>query len=458
MRSKTDLRSKIYICKTKKSQALQKKMSAMSLKENIFFFMESCNISKKPPSTLMKRVTFLRILYSIRDIDVENVVRHMEDFGIDLGTYDVQHTKNINDRQKLTRMSDENWAVLMSSIFVDDFETLCLELQKEYHENIFKSPFWALKTLFDDNGINKGEKAVTFVRIFLILYNKEARRDMVMKAIIKTKKNESFEHLAMLLLGNHMCDVAREDLERDVGILMKYVDIKLPNIFFDASATPVQFKSNERGTEVKSSSRISLLNLRKIVLQNKMMVVPSSTESKNQTWKPVNLPIIQNTWDRLTRAQQQVIVLIASLRLDGSGNKEKLTKLIFPNYVESGDFLQYELSANDAMMASNVITSVLLRISFSMDHTESKLINLINRFTQECFKNTLGETQQNIMSLTLKTQIFISAYLINKVKHAVFESCMRHFNERAFGRTKTCLLYTSPSPRDQRGSRMPSSA
>ena len=25
-------------------------------------------------------------------------------------------------------------------------------------------------------------------------------------------------------------------------------------------------------------------------------------------------------------------------------------------------------------------------------------------------------------------------------------------------RTKTCLLYTSPSPRDQRGSRMPSSA
>ena len=26
------------------------------------------------------------------------------------------------------------------------------------------------------------------------------------------------------------------------------------------------------------------------------------------------------------------------------------------------------------------------------------------------------------------------------------------------GRNKTCLLYTSPSPRDQRGSRMPSSA
>ena len=29
---------------------------------------------------------------------------------------------------------------------------------------------------------------------------------------------------------------------------------------------------------------------------------------------------------------------------------------------------------------------------------------------------------------------------------------------RQFGRDKHCLLYTSPSPRDQRGSRMPSSA
>ena len=30
--------------------------------------------------------------------------------------------------------------------------------------------------------------------------------------------------------------------------------------------------------------------------------------------------------------------------------------------------------------------------------------------------------------------------------------------QRELERTQTCLLYTSPSPRDQRGSRMPSSA
>ena len=34
----------------------------------------------------------------------------------------------------------------------------------------------------------------------------------------------------------------------------------------------------------------------------------------------------------------------------------------------------------------------------------------------------------------------------------------RAIEQAAIGQRKTCLLYTSPSPRDQRGSRMPSSA
>ena len=45
----------------------------------------------------------------------------------------------------------------------------------------------------------------------------------------------------------------------------------------------------------------------------------------------------------------------------------------------------------------------------------------------------------------------------------ISESLMRHEDVLSAtrdltGKSKTCLLYTSPSPRDQRGSRMPSSA
>ena len=42
--------------------------------------------------------------------------------------------------------------------------------------------------------------------------------------------------------------------------------------------------------------------------------------------------------------------------------------------------------------------------------------------------------------------------------HMNIEARLRELIGDAAGRLHTCLLYTSPSPRDQRGSRMPSSA
>ena len=47
---------------------------------------------------------------------------------------------------------------------------------------------------------------------------------------------------------------------------------------------------------------------------------------------------------------------------------------------------------------------------------------------------------------------------ITRVRAALAQAIHRYFHERDFYWVNTCLLYTSPSPRDQRGARMPSSA
>ena len=48
--------------------------------------------------------------------------------------------------------------------------------------------------------------------------------------------------------------------------------------------------------------------------------------------------------------------------------------------------------------------------------------------------------------------------VVHQAAEAAAEGGGAASRERHVGRGKICLLYTSPSPRDQRGSRMPSSA
>ena len=51
----------------------------------------------------------------------------------------------------------------------------------------------------------------------------------------------------------------------------------------------------------------------------------------------------------------------------------------------------------------------------------------------------------------------VAAYLLKQQGYEVVGLFMQNWQSEP-GEVCTCLLYTSPSPRDQRGSRMPSSA
>ena len=47
---------------------------------------------------------------------------------------------------------------------------------------------------------------------------------------------------------------------------------------------------------------------------------------------------------------------------------------------------------------------------------------------------------------------------VKEVEILVSSAVIEELDDFKIGKNKSCLLYTSPSPRDQRGSRMPSSA
>ena len=68
------------------------------------------------------------------------------------------------------------------------------------------------------------------------------------------------------------------------------------------------------------------------------------------------------------------------------------------------------------------------------------------------------ETAQNIIDLTLKAGASDCDVVLAK-SHGKSISCrFQKIEDLDESNEKTCLLYTSPSPRDMRRSRMPSSA
>ena len=106
---------------------------------------------------------------------------------------------------------------------------------------------------------------------------------------------------------------------------------------------------------------------------------------------------------------------------------------------------------------------------------QQKCIKYIFRhggYSRSCFQRAV---QRMCNLVTLETCKFCTKYYLktcqkfhhhhghhgiikcNKRSHDMM-TCNRQINKRSFQYNKICLLYTSPSPRDQRGSRMPSSA
>ena len=77
------------------------------------------------------------------------------------------------------------------------------------------------------------------------------------------------------------------------------------------------------------------------------------------------------------------------------------------------------------------------------------------RFFKEHFMKPIERLQDEDKKQQL--QKMIQPYLLRRTKEAVAKD-LPALTTKVFYSTMTCLLYTSPSPRDQRGSRMPSSA
>ena len=110
------------------------------------------------------------------------------------------------------------------------------------------------------------------------------------------------------------------------------------------------------------------------------------------------------------------------------------------------------------------------RVSLTLESAKKFLDKGLNISIEKSFAEHLGSSDKDFEDLGVKTlnrdEGFASAEVVCSVRNLIeneldkinestlLVSFLDPFNEKSL----VCLLYTSPSPRDQRGSRMPSSA
>ena len=104
--------------------------------------------------------------------------------------------------------------------------------------------------------------------------------------------------------------------------------------------------------------------------------------------------------------------------------------------------------------SSGEITSILEAVKAGQTGASQRLFSLVYEELKKIAKNRI-EAGNNWSAQT--TTLVHETYLRLVKKEDASWSDRHHFFWAA-ARAMRCLLYTSPSPRDQRGSRMPSSA
>jgi hypothetical protein len=404
------------------------------------FFIESSSLQQFPTETFTQRALLLRLLFSIRDIDVNRVVQKLEDNAIFIGTYNAKHLSNIHNVQKLTTFDAENTLTLFQSFDVDDIADVVSESLSAFQDSVKSSPLLSLRVIFEQNFGAVENAPTVFMQLFLALYNQECNRDeVILKVFQKLRPSYNIQDIVLRILGHNHANVSADSLEIDLCNLLRFVRTDTTVCSHARAATGNAWHSTATPLPVELKTRtfrLHLTTLRKAVLQTKSGN-DQAHDATVLTWKPKSLPCVQETWQTLSRAQQQSIILLSCIKKNSIADVDASISRIFTHHnPESQLFAAFEPDFTENERVAEFIIALMTRFSYSVDMEKNEELLFINNFIEECFESALGVTQRAMMSTTLKLQIFVTCYLRDQVRRLVFASVVNSFNERAFASNK----------------------
>ena len=129
-----------------------------------------------------------------------------------------------------------------------------------------------------------------------------------------------------------------------------------------------------------------------------------------------------------------------------------------------------DLSKRSSDLATSAPYLLNQQSNFLIEQEGEKLLGILERVREEWPTSSTAETdraaltaltvemQNGIRDLVIASQSLDQVQAVVRARVADLSTLREDVTLRVEDQTSDCLLYTSPSPRDQRGSRMPSSS
>jgi len=151
--------------------------------------------------------------------------------------------------------------------------------------------------------------------------------------------------------------------------------------------------------------------------------------AKKHSEMPCEMPLSQETWGGYSCAQQQVLLFLASVRLDCIGDKEEHVAQIVPAKGRL-TFSRYHVPHTNNAQIADLVSAMLLRVGEALDLHKLETCVLAKQFADTCFEGVFGNMQIQIMTTVFRVQMYLTAFTHKDTRVKCYFSVVDHFNKR----------------------------
>ena len=395
-------------------------------------FNHTTSLELTPETTYIYRCIILRLLYFIRDINIQNCIDTLHNSGIFIGMYDIFNTET-HLTYKMKSLDLYDWIELLNGITVANLDFIFAEITEKYQNDVETSPLWNLKKIFEENNILDTYNPNLIIHTFLVLYNREINKDEMLYNMLSYIGNTNINDTIIRILGATNLKTYQKHIEIDLCIILKNI-----NFSFLDRMTNLMNEVEVYGADADSQTifpknqthRLSLLKIQKTISLLSTKTAETTVDEQNNNiliYYPNDICINTEKWNGMSYTERRILLLF--LCINGSFFPTRVSSMNkIAKYNIQVDLSNYQFNHNRINEVTNSIYPLLIRCADCIDLTKTSIISLLNIFKENCYVGVFGVQQQKIMTTSFHLQLYIIAYLDKKIQIKCYKKIVVEFN------------------------------